>query len=125
MKCPYCFKEIRYKKRVSGMRQIYYCTSCKSEIHRAYVEFPEIPVTRIGFVGYTGHGKTVYTTSLFYLLQSIDLYWEDFYFETLDDFTHEIMYQKVPQLKKGQLFSGTPINFPEPAFIRLNKLPHL
>lgn len=69
MKCPYCFSEFKNKKRVKGTRQVYYCNLCESEIHRAYVEFPKIPITRIGLVGYTGHGKTVYITSLFYMLQ--------------------------------------------------------
>jgi hypothetical protein len=50
---------------------------------------------------------------LFYQLQALDAYWDNYYFETLDDFTHEIMFEKVFELKKGNLFSGTPINFPE------------
>jgi hypothetical protein len=109
---------------MSQNRQIYYCPICKSELHRAYFEFPDIPKTSIGFVGFSGHGKTVYISSLFYLLQAIDSMWENYYFETLDDFTHDIMYKKVPLLKQGKLFSGTPINFPEPAFIRLNNMPY-
>ena len=76
-------------------------------------------------VGYTGHGKTVYITSLFYQLQALDAFWDNYYFETLDDFTHDIMFEKVLELKKGNLFSGTPINFPEPAFIRFNNMPTL
>jgi len=124
MNCPYCFRTFKMKKRVKGSRHVYYCMSCESEIHRAYVEFPKIPLTRIGLVGYTGHGKTVYITSLFYMFQALDNLWKDYYFETFDDFTHEIMFEKVPILKSGKLFSGTPINFPEPAFIRLNNMPY-
>ena len=123
MKCPYCFKTLKVKVQTKGSRHLYYCSHCESEIHRAYVDYPDTPFTRIGMVGYTGHGKTVYITSLFYQLQALDNYWDGYYFETLDDFTHDIMYDKVLRLKKGELFSGTPINFPEPAFIRFNHMP--
>lgn len=124
MKCPYCFKDLKLKVQNRGTRHLYYCNRCESEIHRAYVDYPNTPFTRIGMVGYTGHGKTVYITSLFYQLQALDSYWDGYYFETLDDFTHDIMFEKVLELKKGRLFSGTPINFPEPAFIRFNQMPH-
>jgi sarcosine oxidase delta subunit len=125
MKCPYCFRELKIKIQKKGSRHLYYCSRCESEIHRAYVDYPHTPFTRIGMVGYTGHGKTVYITSLFYQLQALDAYWDNYYFETLDDFTHDIMFEKVFELKKGNLFSGTPINFPEPAFIRFNNMPTL
>jgi hypothetical protein len=124
MKCPYCFKELKIKVQERGSTQLYNCIRCETEIHRAYVDFPRLPFTRIGMVGYTGHGKTVYITSLFYLLQNLDSFWDGYYFETLDDFTYDIMYEKVSELKKGRLFSGTPINFPEPAFIRFDKMPY-
>ncbi len=125
MKCPYCFRDLKIKVQKKESRHLYYCSRCESEIHRAYVDYPNTPFTRIGMVGYTGHGKTVYITSLFYQLQALDAYWDNYYFETLDDFTHEIMFEKVFELKKGNLFSGTPINFPEPAFIRFNNMPVL
>ncbi|MEN8118750.1 MAG: hypothetical protein ABFS35_00285 [Bacteroidota bacterium] len=124
MKCPYCFKELKIKVQEKGSRHLYYCSRCESEIHRAYIDYPNTPFTRIGMVGYTGHGKTVYITSLFYQLQALDNFWDGYYFETLDDFTHDIMFEKVLELKKGRLFSGTPINFPEPAFIRFNNMPN-
>lgn len=124
MKCPYCFKELKLKEQTKGSTRLYNCIKCESEIHRAYVDYPGTPFTRIGMVGYTGHGKTVYITSLFYQLQALDSYWDGYYFETLDDFTHDIMFEKVLELKKGNLFSGTPINFPEPAFIRFNNMPY-
>jgi hypothetical protein len=123
MNCPYCFKKLKIKVQENESTRQYYCKQCDSEIHRAYVEFSNTPFTRIGMVGYTGHGKTVYITSLFYQLQALDAYWNNYYFETLDDFTHDIMFEKVLELKKGRLFSGTPINFPEPAFIRFNNMP--
>ena len=123
MKCPYCVRKLRLKVQGQGSRHLYYCSKCETEIHRAYVDFPNTPFSRIGMVGYTGHGKTVYITSLFYQLQALDSFWDSYYFETLDDFTHDIMFEKVLELKKGRLFSGTPINFPEPAFIRFNSLP--
>lgn len=125
MKCPYCFRDLKIKVQKKGSRHLYYCSRCESEIHRAYVDYPNTPFTRIGMVGYTGHGKTVYITSLFYQLQALDAMWDNYYFETLDDFTHDIMFEKVLELKKGNLFSGTPINFPEPAFIRFNNMPTL
>ncbi|MFN8258276.1 MAG: hypothetical protein U0W24_21485 [Bacteroidales bacterium] len=124
MKCPYCFKTVKLRIQDRGKTHQYYCSECESEIHRAYVDYPGTPSTRIGMVGFTGHGKTVYITSLFYQLQSLDSFWENYYFETLDDYTHDIMFEKVLELKRGRLFSGTPINFPEPAFIRFNNMPY-
>jgi len=124
MNCPYCFKDLKIKVQERGATKQYYCRQCESEIHRAYIDYSNTPFTRIGMVGFTGHGKTVYITSLFYQLQALDAYWSGYYFETLDDFTHDIMFEKVLELKKGRLFSGTPINFPEPAFIRFSNIPH-
>jgi hypothetical protein len=125
MKCPYCFK-VTYvsTQRKKGSRLVNYCNYCKSEVPRDYIESPDLLTTKIGMVGYSGHGKTTYTTSLLFLLNSIHAYWSDFYFEMLDDYSNNAMYNMVNELEQGNLPPSSPAIFPRPTFIRLNNLPY-
>ncbi len=102
---------------------IYYCSYCKSEVPRVYLESDAIPATKIGMIGYSGHGKTTYKTALLYLLKSIHPYWNDFFFETLDDDSHKAMYYDVDEFEKGKFPAATRAVFPRPAFILLNHTP--
>ena len=79
--------------------------------------------TMVGVVGFSGHGKTVYLTSLFSTLKRFSNFWNGYYFRSLDDFTHRVIYEQVPLFEKGDLPESTPANFPSPALVHYHMLP--
>lgn len=122
MKCPYCLSQSQPSLEKREFRTVYVCSnrSCGAEIHRDYVEQINIQRGFIGLVGFSGHGKTSYLTILFYLLRQFTRSntWNDFYFQTLDENTHDIIYNVVNILeKKSELPESTPQNFPLPSLI--------
>lgn len=82
-----------------------------------------MPRATVGVVGFSGHGKTVYLTSLFSELSRLSAHWPGYYFRCLDDYTHRILYEQVPMFQKGQLPDSTPANFPNPSLIQYTNLP--
>jgi hypothetical protein len=122
MKCPYCLSQTIPSLEKREFRTVYVCSnkSCSAEIHRDYVEQINTQRGFIGLVGFSGHGKTSYLTILFYLLRQLTRLntWNDFYFQTLDENTHRIIYNVVNILeKKSELPESTPQNFPLPSLI--------
>jgi hypothetical protein len=102
------------------------CGGCHAEVYRDYVEQDGIRRAVVGVVGFPGHGKTVFLTSLFYLLKGIQRVsvWPGYYWQPLDDNTHAVLHDKVPLFETGELPDATPVNFPRPSLIYFNKLPH-
>jgi len=131
IRCPYCLRRVRPGLNVVGNDTIYKCPGeqCGKAIHRDYIEKTGRYWLRgsIGLVGFTGHGKTCYLTSLFYLLKylkRIDTWGEEFTWETLDKNTNRIMYEHVSDFEKeSKLPPSTPANFPEPALIKFEDMP--
>ncbi len=125
MKCPYCFRINRFRvQKKKGSRIVYYCSACRSEVPKDFIESEDIPHTTIGMIGYSGHGKTIYNLSMLYLLKALPECWPQFYFETLDDTSHGAMYFDVPNLEVGRMFMRTKAVYPRPLFLRLNHVPH-
>ncbi len=125
IKCPYCLKETTASLEVKGNNTLYLCGDCKATIHRDYIE-KNAYKNRIGLVGFTGHGKTVYLTALFYLLKYLGRVgiWGDFTWQTLDNNTHEIMFNHVKKFEmESKLPDSTPENFPHPALIKFEDIP--
>ncbi|MDX2061471.1 MAG: hypothetical protein SFY70_00255 [Bacteroidia bacterium] len=122
MVCPYCLSTIQ-KIAVQETTGAYACPVCKTVIPRGYVDERDTPKCTVGVVGFSGHGKTVYLTSLFSTIGKLSKYWDGFYFRSLDDYTHKILYDQVPKFERGILPESTPANFPNPALINYNKLP--
>lgn len=124
MKCPYCVNNITPQLKQKDNRSIYECTSCKREIHRDIVEDVKAPQTSIGLIGYTGHGKTVYITSLFYVMKFFQSSWPGYHYLCLDNEANTMVYERVRHFEENaELPPGTPINFPHPHLISYNKLP--
>ena len=123
--CPYCLKPLKTKLTQQDNRTVYTCKDgCGNSIHRDYVEQPNIPRHTIGLVGFSGHGKTVCITSLFYLLKQLENEWAAPYIlDPLDSNTRTIMYKKVPEFGKGILPTSTPSNFPKPALLYFDGIP--
>lgn len=122
MYCPYCLSKVS-KFIVNNVSRAYACPVCQSAIPRGYVELTDVPRANVGLVGFSGHGKTVFLTSLFSTLSKLSRYWEGYYYRSLDDYTHKILYEQVPLFDAGQLPDSTPANFPNPALIHYNNLP--
>lgn len=132
IRCPYCLNIVD-PSLSSGEKGIktYICPTenCKAAIYRDYVEKKEIPKATVGLVGFTGHGKTVFLSALFYLLKYLkrSQTWgrDAFNWISLDENTHRIMFKHVPLLEeKGELPAGTPENFPHPALIQFDQIPY-
>lgn len=124
MKCPYCFKvttlHIQKKK---GSRIVYYCSRCLTEVPKGFIDSPDIPYIKIGLVGYSGHGKTTFLTSLLHQLTRLHTYWDNYYFEMLDDNSRESIYYKPVRIERGESLSPTRAIFPRPTFIQLKNVP--
>ena len=124
-RCPYCLNAIRPKEVEKGSLKLYQCPDCSSELHRDYVTRNDIPSYSVGFIGFPGHGKTVYLTSLFYILGQMQNKWPGFFFKSLDDHSHDLLYNQVPEFggNPGRLPAKTPTTFNAPALVLFNKIP--
>lgn len=123
--CPYCLNEVRPKIK----RGVGYCCSvkdCGECLPKDYIDPANLKL-RIGLIGFTGHGKTVYLTSLFYTLRVLSRrnIWRDFSWRTCDDYTHKIKYSDVRKFERSELPESTPENFPRPALLHLQNVPSI
>lgn len=123
MKCPYCLSR-HEKYELDDQTGVYRCPNCKTVVPRSYLESEQMLKSTVGVVGFSGHGKTVYLTSLFSTLGKFSRFWNGYYYRSLDDFTHRVLYEQVPMFEKGQLPESTPANFPNPALIQYHDIPH-
>lgn len=125
MKCPYCLAPSRPKEEKKGSSHLFICPNCKRDIPASYVNkgWREKSVS-VGLVGFPGHGKTVYLTSLFYLLKFLKQKWANYYYLSLDDNTHKIMHIHVPLFEDSQLPGRTQANFPEPSLTHFQNIPN-
>lgn len=126
IQCPYCLNFIYPQMESKGFQHPYKCKECNNFLPRDFVE-KSIPRASVGLVGFTGHGKTVYLTALFYLLKIIQRknVWGDFKWLSQDDHTLKIMHHHVPLFESSQLPPGTPENFPKPALIQFFNAPEV
>lgn len=120
IRCPYHLGLVE----VSGIRSSIHCPECGTLIPRDFIEKTHIPRVTVGLIGFSGHGKTVYITSLFYLLKFLQAQWPSYYLRTLDDHTYKIFFENIPTFERSELPESTPVNFPLPALIFLGNLPH-
>lgn len=122
MRCPYCLDATGQFIR-DARTSTHHCQSCRSQIPKAYLEANEQLHMTAGVVGFSGHGKTVYLTSLFSVLKHSSKYWSGYYYRSLDDYTKRIIYEQVPRFERGELPESTPVNFPSPALVHYHALP--
>lgn len=122
LRCPYCLQSVEAFGR-DPKTKVPKCPNCKTDIPKTFLESDRMLRTMVGVVGFSGHGKTVYLTSLFSTLKRFSNFWNGYYFRSLDDFTHRIIYEQVPLFEKGNLPESTPANFPNPALVHYHQLP--
>ena len=127
MKCPYCMTEFDISAR-NGSTEPHKCEECGKEISGLFIGnvMNKTPWFTMGMVGYSNHGKTVYVTSLFYLLRDVFMngsHWPRFNLFALDNGTINMVFNRIDQLTHGQLPAASVVNFTEPCLIQFNHLP--
>ncbi|MEM0997215.1 MAG: hypothetical protein AAGN35_09060, partial [Bacteroidota bacterium] len=122
MRCPYCLQEVKKHTR-DARRGTHRCPSCNTLIPKVLLRESEHLQATVGVVGFSGHGKTVYLTSLFSVLKKFSEFWPDYYYSALDEYTRRIIYQHVPIFEQGGLPDSTPANFPNPAMVEYHAIP--
>jgi GTP-binding protein EngB required for normal cell division len=106
-----------------GSRKVYYCSLCQSEIPRIYFESPDLSYTKIGLLGYSGHGKSTFVTALMSTLNQLTNSWKNLTIETLDDDSHHSLNYKTTELIKGNMPLPSPAVYPRPTFFKLSGFP--
>lgn len=122
IKCPYCLLSVLPKEGQKGGLSLFTCPDCGTELHREYITRSGVASYSVGFVGFPGHGKTVYLTSLFYTLGQMQNVWPNFFFKSLDDHSHQLLYSQVAEFggNPGKLPEKTPETFNSPALVLFN-----
>lgn len=123
--CPFCLDKSTISKRKSneGREQFYKCSSCQSTIPREYAENTTASTEIISVVGFRGHGKTLYFSSLFNSMDRLAEIWPNFYTFATDETSLDTVRDNIISLKKGQLPPPTPASFPVPTNIRFSNIP--
>jgi Double-GTPase 2 len=121
MFCPYCLIKLQTSTRL--------CTACQHQLPPEYVKchsnwFSRAPAI-VSVIGFSGHGKTVYLASLYYVLQNIvTRSWKAFFRQGWTMKTLETIHDNVAMLKRGDLPQPTDWVFPEPNIDRLFSMPY-
>lgn len=124
--CPYCLDEDSIKKQDDADGKQYYgCATCKSTIPREYAENNTAKTEVICAVGFRGHGKTLYFSSLFYCLDQLATVWPGFYTFATDERSLDTIKENIIKLKRGELPAPTPASFPTPTNARFSNIPSL
>jgi hypothetical protein len=86
MLCPFCLKEGTIKRQVADVRYIYVCSEHpEPKIPVAQAEDENIPGEVISAIGFRGHGKSAYFTSLFSVIDDLAEVWPGFYYSAIDE----------------------------------------
>jgi len=123
-KCPFCLNEVKFENYTCPHPD---CKNLKNPVPPMYIkDYRRYPPVIASAVGFRGHGKTVYFSSLFYILQQGVLAesWRGFYHTPLSTEGLRIIFEKADELSKGKLPESTPKNaFPEPVLVRVSRVP--
>jgi hypothetical protein len=106
-------------------KQYYACSKCKSDVSREYTENSTGDVEVICAVGFRGHGKTLYFSSLFYSLDILASIWPGFYSFATDERSLDTVKENIIQLRKGELPPPNPASFPVPTITRFSYIPSI
>jgi tetratricopeptide (TPR) repeat protein len=124
MLCPFCLKEGTIKRQVADGRYIYVCSEHpETKIPVAYAEDETIPRDVISAVGFRGHGKSAYFTSLFSVIDDLAEVWPGFFYSAIDENSLDKVTDRVKSLKGGKLPEATPATFPIPTIIQFSEMP--
>jgi hypothetical protein len=121
MLCPYCLQSTSGNKCQNK--------GCERDIPALYVQrqskmFARPPAV-LSIVGFRGHGKTVYLTSLLDQMERrLAKVWDKFTREGLDMSVVKNLQKLLADLRGGVLPEGTRRIFPEPSLHTLSDMPH-
>jgi hypothetical protein len=116
--CPFCLAEARFQRNQ--------CPECGQSIPLMYIsEYKQCPPVVINAVGFRGHGKTVFFSSLFYILQAelLTKCWPKFCHMPINEQSLKMVFDKAEELAKGILPDSTPKAFLEPALVQMTSIP--
>lgn len=124
--CPYCLAQRTISVKKDDNKTSYYsCSDCNAIIPREYAENHTTPVEVISAVGFRGHGKTLYFSSLFYSVNKLASLWPGFYSFASDERSLDTINDNITKLKKGTLPPPNPASFPIPTNVRFCNIPTL
>jgi len=118
MQCPYCLEDFvleKIQKEATCLNE-----NCQRELSRLFLNgiSRRNPYFSCGMVGFSNHGKTVYITTLFYMLKDIITNtWPGFTMMALDQESIRMVFERIDQLKKGLLPEATRVNFTDPCLV--------
>jgi hypothetical protein len=118
MLCPFCLKNTSPT----------ICQNCKQALPPLYLQHQKaIGRTKqaiLSAVGFSGHGKTVYLSTLLYEMGNrLTQTWPDFYRMALNLDTVKTVQENLELLEKGDLPESTRRNFPKPSIHLLKPIP--
>ena len=120
MLCPFCLRDTPSSNSV--------CRHCEEPMPPMYAQHYSrwrSPVM-MSTVGFSGHGKTVYLASLFYLIQDrLCREWPKFRRQALNQKSVNVLYHNLRLLKTGTLPESTRRTFPEPSIHLLSGMPRI
>jgi hypothetical protein len=106
-----------------------FCEKKNRHIPRSFVESlkKKLPLVYFFTIGYSGHGKTCFLSSLFYFLYHFVVQkWQDFSLLGLNQETLDKLHKTyIDVLEDLRLPAKTPIMFPEPLILKAQKVPFL
>ncbi len=124
--CPYCLEQDTVEVKKEQENSTYYsCSACGSTVPREYAENNNAETDVICAVGFRGHGKTLYFSSLFYSLDKLATIWPGFYSFAVDEASLDTIRDNISGLKKGVLPRPSPASFPIPTNARFSNMPSL
>lgn len=116
--CPFCLGEVTFANNT--------CPQCNETIPPKYIkEYDDFPPVIVNTVGKSGHGKTVFFSSLFYTLKNslLSNCWDKFYYFPVSQEGLETISKNADSLALGTLPSATPKIFPKPVLAQLANVP--
>jgi hypothetical protein len=132
MLCPFHLGEAEFeiKKLPDRPVPVYRCpdSQCGEEIPSLYVrDYAIYPPVVLSAIGFRGHGKTVYFSSLFRLIrgQALAGVWPGFHTQCMSERDLDTVLKNVQMLNEGKLPGATPKNFPRPTMVRVSGVPML
>jgi hypothetical protein len=120
MICPFCLNQTAAQ---NGS-----CDQCDTALPPMYLLYQDgrgaRPPIKVSVIGFRGHGKTVYLTSLFHSLEKhMTRVWQGFYRQALNQQSVDVLHENMALLQQGGLPKGTRLMFPEPSIHRLVSIP--
>lgn len=119
--CPYCLTPQSFQ----NSRGLFFCSnqSCGKEIPRAYVTEIEIfkPIS-VHAVGFQGHGKSVYLSSLIDHVERMAYMWSNANCRILNDASLDYIRSHRRLISQGKLPDSTSPDFPLPVIMHLKSM---